>query len=122
MPQRLRVNFGRFGFRMDDVVDNPLQLTDWMDAGVRPTRGGVYERRSPAGRYACWDGQHWYADAATPVQASRRHGLSSHQAVPWRGVAEPTSARCATCRGHSVLDRGFDEDAARDLIDECPDC
>ena len=58
----------------------------------------------------------------TPTQASRKHGLSRHQSVPWRGIGEPTSARCATCRGHGVLDRGFDEDAARDLIEECPDC
>ena len=99
-----------------------LPLTGWLPGSAHPVRGGIYERQSPAGPYACWGGQHWYADAQTPTEASRKHGLSRNQSVPWRGIGEPTSDRCATCRGHGVLDRGFDEDAARDLIEECPDC
>ena len=52
----------------------------------------------------------------------KRRQQTPSTVIGLRGIGEPTSARCATCRGQGVLDRGFYEDAARDLIDECPDC
>jgi hypothetical protein len=97
-------------------------LTAWIDGSTTPVRPGVYERRSPAGAYACWSGRHWYADADTPAAAATRIGLSAHSALPWRGVATPTPGACFQCRGHTVVDGGFDPDTDADLIDECPEC
>jgi hypothetical protein len=97
-------------------------LTAWLDGSQRPARAGVYERKAPAGRYACWGGDGWFADAATPEAAALEEAPSAHQTAPWRGLAQPPAAPCLTCRGHSVLDRGFDESGGQDLITECPDC
>src|SRR5438067_2021746 len=99
-----------------------LPLTPWMSAFSVPARPGVYLRQSPAGRFACWGGRQWYADADSPAAASSRVGPSRHQTVPWRGVALPTPAPCAVCRGHTVIDRGIDPETGADLIDECPEC
>lgn len=97
-------------------------LTDWLDGRARPARPGVYERGEPGGPYACWGGQGWFADAASPEAAARQEAPSAHQSAPWRGLAQPPAAPCLTCRGHTLLDRGFDEPSGRDLIAECPDC
>jgi hypothetical protein len=97
-------------------------LTPWLDGAATPVRPGVYARRAPAGPFACWDGARWRADAGTPAAAARREGVSRFAAVPWRGLAAPADEPCATCRGHTVLDRGVDVENGADLIEECPDC
>ena len=97
-------------------------FTRWFGAGERPVRAGVYERRAPAGPYACWDGSRWRADAASAAAAALQPGPSEFAAAPWRGLAAPSDAPCATCRGRTVIDRGVDVEAGIDLIEECPDC
>ncbi|MBA3598400.1 MAG: hypothetical protein H0W40_13645 [Methylibium sp.] len=97
-------------------------LTGWLDGSHRPTHRGVYARKEPAGPYACWGGEGWFADAATPQAAALEEAPSAHQAAPWRGLAKPPAAPCLTCRGHTVLDHGYDEQTELDTIMECPDC
>ena len=101
----------------DDAATTP-----WFDAAARPAHEGVYERRAPAGPFACWNGRGWNADAATPGQAARQTATSAHRDAAWRGLVEPSDAPCATCRGHTVVDRGFDDERGVDLIAECADC
>ncbi|HEY4956837.1 MAG TPA: hypothetical protein VII31_03410 [Caldimonas sp.] len=98
------------------------RLTSWLDGAQRPARAGVYQRRPPAGPYACWDGARWRADAASAAAAALRQGQSEFDSALWRGLAEPADAPCATCRGHTVIDHGVDDEAGADLIEECPDC
>ncbi|MDB5999323.1 MAG: hypothetical protein JWP52_1022 [Rhizobacter sp.] len=102
-------------------TDEPA-LTDWLDGQQHPAHEGVYQRDAGDVAFACWDGSRWHADAATAEAAVTRDEISPQQALRWRGLATPSSLPCATCRGHGVLDRGFDEESERDLIDECPDC
>ena len=97
-------------------------LTAWLNGNQRPAHAGVYQRTAPAGPYACWGGEGWFADAANPGAAARQEAPSAYQGAPWRGLAQPPQAPCLTCRGHTVLDQGFDEASGRDLIMECPDC
>lgn len=97
-------------------------LTDWLDARQRPAHAGVYERQKPAGPYACWSGAGWFADAATPEAAAWQEAPSAYPSAPWRGLAQPPGAPCLTCRGHTLLDHGYDEESDRDNIMECPDC
>ncbi len=99
-----------------------LDRTPWLEAASLPARAGVYERRAPAGPFACWDGSHWRADAPTASLAARQTGASPHSGAPWRGLRTAVDAPCATCRGHTVLDRGIDAESGADLIEECPDC
>ena len=96
--------------------------TDWLDPDVKPVHPGVYRRQWPGGPYACWDGRRWRADAATPEAAAAKEGISPHVDAPWQGLSTPPAAPCLTCKGHSVVDRGVDEDTGADLITECPDC
>jgi len=98
------------------------ERTVWFDADIVPARPGVYERRAPAGPYACWDGRRWRADASSVSAAASLEELSAHRRAPWRGLVEAAAAPCATCRGHTVVDRGVDMESGADLIDECPDC
>ncbi|MEO6895366.1 MAG: hypothetical protein ABI218_01830 [Caldimonas sp.] len=98
------------------------KVTPWLGGDVSPVRAGVYERRAPAGPYACWDGSRWRADASRPDDASRETNPSRFDRAAWRGLAEPSAAPCATCRGHGVVDRGIDVESGADLIEECPDC
>lgn len=98
------------------------QRTAWFDASAVPARAGVYERRTPAGRFSCWDGARWRRDAANVAAAARQQAASAFQRAPWRGLAHASAAPCATCRGHTVVDRGVDVDSGADLIEECPDC
>ncbi len=102
---------------MDDIATTP-----WLDSRARPARAGVYARRSPAGPFACWDGSRWRSDADSPDQAANATGASRWQTAAWRGLAAPSAAPCATCRGHTVIDRGVELESGRDLIEECPDC
>jgi hypothetical protein len=104
------------------LVADRSPRTAWLDAETVPWRPGVYERRAPAGPFACWDGARWRADAKTPAAAARRQGASAIQRAAWRGLVAASSAPCATCRGHTVIDRGVDVDNGADLIEECPDC
>src|SRR3954464_15530524 len=97
------------------------RLSSWVAGSVNPIREGVYRRKSPAGPYTCWSGRHWYLDADSPARAATRVELSPHQAAPWRGVATPTAGPCFTCRGHTVIDRGYDAEGDADLIEEGPD-
>jgi hypothetical protein len=103
-------------------VDESLPLTSWLGGQQTPARAGVYARRAPAGPYACWDGARWRADADAPAAAARQQRTSRLQHAAWRGLALPSVAPCATCRGHTVLDRGVDAESGADLIEECPDC
>jgi len=56
-------------------------LTAWFDGSHRPAHAGVYERKAPAGRYACWGGEGWFADAASPPAAALEEAPSAHQAA-----------------------------------------
>lgn len=98
------------------------ERTAWFDAATSPSRPGVYERHAPAGPYACWDGSRWRADAKSAATAARQLGASAVERVAWRGLVAAPSAPCSTCRGHTVIDRGFDVEVDADLIEECPDC
>lgn len=102
--------------------NSTLIVTDWFDAGVRPAHEGVYERLFPAGPYSCWNGAGWNADAPDPGAAAGQAAPSAFQEARWRGLIEASAEPCATCRGHTVVDRGFDEDSGEDLIAECADC
>lgn len=104
------------------VLAHDEPLTGWLPASARPVRAGVYERRTPAGRYACWDGARWRADAPTPAAAARQEASSGQGEAPWRGLARLSAAPCATCRGQTVIDRGVDTQSGADLIEECAEC
>ena len=105
------------------IAANEPQRTVWFDADVAPARPGVYERRAPAGPYACWDGRRWRGDAGSVAAAASREYTSPRQRAAWRGlVSAAASAPCATCRGQTVIDRGVDIESGTDLIVECPDC
>ena len=97
-------------------------LTDWFEADVQPAREGVFQRRFPAGPYSCWSGDRWYGDSLSPAAAALEQKPSRHQAVPWRGLVSEPSEPCWACRGHTVIDLGFDAETEADLIDECPEC
>lgn len=100
-----------------------LEVSDWISGSDSPVREGVYERRMSDGPYSCWNGTTWGRDADTPSVATEVSGTPSRdQNASWRGLAEPSAAPCGTCRDHTVVDAGFDEDGGRDLLDECPDC
>ena len=104
------------------IAANEPERTAWFDADTAPARAGVYERRAPAGPYACWDGRRWRDDAANVAAAALRESASAIQRAAWRGLVEPAPARCTTCRGNTVIDRGVDIESGADLNVECPDC
>ena len=104
------------------IAANEPERTAWFDADMTPARPGVYERRAPAGPYACWDGRRWRDDAGSVAAAASSAGASAIQRAAWRGLVEAAPVACATCRGHTVVDRGVDIDSGADLIAECPDC
>lgn len=104
------------------VGTRSFAVTEWFDARSRPVHEGVYERLFPAGPYSCWNGASWNADASDPTAAARQPRPSAWQDARWRGLLEASAEPCATCRGHTVVDRGFDEDSGEDLIAECVDC
>ena len=97
-------------------------VTPWFDDAVHPVHVGVYRRRWPGGPFTCWDGERWRADAATPEVAAAHEAESRVQQAAWQGLADAPAVLCLTCRGHSVIDRGVDEETGADLISECPDC
>jgi len=108
---------------MRRIAGNEAHRTAWFDGASAPARPGVYERRAPAGRYACWDGTRWRGDAGSVAAAASREDASPVQRAAWRGlVSAAAAAPCATCRGQTVIDRGVDVDSGADLIAECPDC
>lgn len=106
---------------MSDETEG-LALTPWFSGHREPVREGVYRRRSSNAPYACWSGTQWHADADTPQAAAASRQVSARQHVPWRGVATPPPGPCFACRGHTVIDRGWDDEAERDQIEECVDC
>ena len=55
-----------------------------------------------------------------PPESTVSVAISRCRGVAWHWGANQRPLRHLP--GHGVLDRGFDEDAARDLIEECPDC
>jgi len=99
-----------------------FEVSAWLDARVRPTHEGVYQRRIDGTAFSCWNGRLWNAEAATPAAAADRRRPSDRQRAAWRGLTQPSAQPCATCKGHTVVDRGHDEDSGRDLIEECSDC
>lgn len=105
----------------NDPLAAAADVTPWFNGRQPPAREGVYQRRD-ALRYACWDGVRWRGGAASPAEAARRSGASPHQNVAWRGLTEPAGAPCPTCRGHTVVDLGWDPDTGGDWLAECPDC
>ena len=107
---------------MNDASPHDADTTAWFDAGTTPVREGVYERRIPHRPFSCWNGRAWNDDASTPTDAAGRSRPSAEQRVSWRGLVEPSGLPCATCKGHTVVDRGYDAEIDRDLIAECPDC
>ena len=98
------------------------ELTDWIPGEVKPVHEGVYERRMSDGSFSCWNGEVWNEDAATPADAAGKTSPSRDQRASWRGLAVPSALPCATCGGHTIVDRGYDPDTDRDLLTECPDC
>jgi hypothetical protein len=104
------------------IAANEPERTRWFDGDTAPARPGVYERRAPAGPYACWDGRRWRDDAGSVMAAAARTEASAIQRTPWRGLVDAAGTPCATCRGNTVVDRGVDIDSGADLIAECPDC
>lgn len=102
--------------------DEPHELTDWISGALHPVREGVYERRVSDGSFSCWNGRSWNRDAATPVDAAGAVEASRDQNASWRGLTSASSLPCATCKGHTVIDRGFDPDSGAELLGECPDC
>jgi len=104
------------------IAANEPERTAWFDAETAPARPGVYERRAPAGRYACWDGRRWREDAASVAAAASSEDASALQRAAWRGLVDAAPSPCATCRGSTVIDRGIDVESGTDLIAECPDC
>lgn len=98
------------------------EVTDWIGGSVAPVHEGVYERRVSDGGFSCWNGRQWNADADTPAEAAGKTNPSRDQNASWRGLAAPSDLPCATCKGHTVVDGGYDEDGELDLIAECPDC
>lgn len=104
------------------VGSTRLEVTDWIPGSVRPMREGVYERRVSDGTYSCWDGAAWNRDSDSPAEAAGSRTTSRDQNASWRGLTERSELPCATCNGHGIVDRGYDEASSRDLIDECPDC
>lgn len=107
---------------IDPAGTQPLEVTDWIRGSAAPVREGVYERRMSDGPFSCWNGQRWNEDAATPALAAGKDVPSRDQNASWRGLVAPSDLPCATCKGHTVVDRGYDEETERDLIAECPDC
>ena len=97
-------------------------VTDWLPGTLRPVHEGVYERRVSDGSFSCWNGERWNADADTPDLAAGAERASRDQNASWRGLAEESSLPCATCKGHTIVDRGQHAETDADLLDECPDC
>ena len=104
------------------IAAHELERTVWIDSAAAPARPGVYERHTPAGPFACWDGTRWRADAGSAAAAARREEASPIQHAAWRGLVAAAPVPCATCRGQTVIDRGVDIESGADLIAECPDC
>lgn len=102
--------------------DQTSDVTDWISGGIKPVHEGVYERRMSDGPFSCWNGHTWNGDAAGPAEAAGSTVPSRDQNASWRGLVRQSSLPCATCSGHTIVDRGYDEDAGVDLLGECPDC
>ncbi len=103
-------------------ADQSPDLTDWLPGAVPPVHEGVYERRVSDGTFSCWNGNQWNADADSPAEAAGSQAASRDQNASWRGLVAQSSLPCATCKGHTVVDRGQHEETDADLIGECPDC
>jgi GAF domain-containing protein len=56
------------------IAANEPVRTAWFDDATAPARPGVYERREPAGPYACWDGRGRRDDAGSTVAQVIRTG------------------------------------------------
>ena len=89
------------------IAANEPERTAWFDADTAPARAGVYERRAPAGPYACWDGRRWRGDAGSAGAhrgASARIGtmaLQTRTAQP-----EPTREEIDALSGATLLEFG----------------
>ena len=77
------------------IAANEPERTAWFDADSAPARPGVYERRAPAGPYACWDGRHWRGDAGSVAAAASREDVS---ADPASRLARPRRSRAGALR------------------------
>ena len=67
-----------------------MTLTDWYSGKIKPTRIGVYERRSSYGfsHYSYWTGKAWKQMAFTPDKAQELSwdDDSYFQTLEWRGI------------------------------------
>jgi hypothetical protein len=60
-------------------------VTDWFPGEVKPVYVGEYERDyGDSERRHLWDGSFWFYWSG--IEA--RWDMSSHQSLPWRGLAE----------------------------------
>jgi hypothetical protein len=75
-------------------------LTQWFPGSIKPARAGVYERDdsktdmangNPG--YAYFDGKRWRAQSNSVRLAAVRVLDSSHQRLPWRGLADKPEGR-----------------------------
>ncbi|MEO8938783.1 MAG: hypothetical protein ABI277_04650 [Burkholderiaceae bacterium] len=107
---------------MTENDGDPNEVTDWFSGAVHPAQEGVYERRVSDGSFSCWNGRSWNRDADTPADAAGAVEPSRDQNASWRGLKAASALPCATCKGHTVVDRGFDVETGADLLVECPDC
>lgn len=68
-----------------------LAVTPWFSPGTKPTRLGIYQRRSGARRptimYSFWNGYFWGLLSGTIQDAvANKFVLSAMQRMEWRGI------------------------------------
>lgn len=107
---------------IDSTSHDDTPVTDWLPGSIHPVHEGVYERRVSDGSFSCWNGTRWKEDAQSPALAAGKVAPSRDQNASWRGLAVQSDLPCATCKGETVVDGGYDEESERDLLGECPDC
>ena len=73
-------------------IRQDMILTDWYGGKIKPTRIGVYERRSSYGfsHYSYWNGKSWKQMAFTPDKAQELSwdDDSFFQTLEWRGLVK----------------------------------
>jgi hypothetical protein len=74
-------------------VKYPSQLTPWFPGDVKPSRKGIYIRKSYQGSevYCKWDGEFWVTYAYDFFVAEKCTKASLYQNWKWRGLAQDPS-------------------------------